>query len=210
MVCIHLADGRARLANGVLGRDDVFFRQFHCRAVVDQQRPEGEALHYALVDVFLPLARVICAARQGDERAVVHDEQLVARGSLVAIEHAVADDQTVLVLVVVVIAVDSQNGVVALGNGAGGLRVALGVFLSGERGLQLRGIVHIDVGNKEAQTRAVERIAPLIDGDLNGFALVGRRILNGSGVRFGRRKRADRQTERQHQRRPADVFFHNR
>lgn len=58
--------------------------------------------------------------------------------------------------------------------------------------MQLRGIVHIDVGDKEAQTRAVERIAPLIDGDLNGFALVGRRILNGSGVRFGRRKRADR------------------
>ena len=47
-----------------------------------------------------------------------------------------------------------------------------------------------------------------LEGDLDRVALVGRRILDGFGVRFGRRKRADRQAERQHQRRPADDFFH--
>ena len=71
------------------------------------------------------------------------------------------------------------------------------------------GSLTIDVRHKEAQVRAVERIAPLVNRDLDRVALVGRRILDGFGVRFGRRKRADRQAERQHQRRPTDDFLIN-
>ena len=208
MVRIHLTDGRARLPDRVLCGDDVFFRQLHRHAFVDQQRAEGEALHSALVDVLLPLARGVCAARQGDKRAVAHHQKLVAAGCRVAVEHAVSDDQPVFILVVVIIAVDSQNRVVALGDGAGGLRVVLGILLPGERGLHLRRVADVDVRHKEAQVRAVERIAPLVNRDLDRVALVGRRILDGFGVRFGRRKRADRQAKRQHQRRPADDFFH--
>ncbi len=39
---------------------------------------------------FWPLARGVCAARQGDKRAVAHHQKLVAAGSRVAVEHAVA------------------------------------------------------------------------------------------------------------------------
>ena len=94
--------------------------------------------------------------RQGDKRSVAHDKQLVAGRSLIAIKHAVADDKPVLVLVVVIVAVERQNRVVAFGNRADASRCQLEYLLVGKRGMQLRRIIHIDIGDEKAQARAVK------------------------------------------------------
>ena len=208
MIGVHLTDCRARLADGVLRRDDVFAGQLDRLAVVDEQRAERKALHNTLVDILLSFARGIGAARQGDKRSVAHDKQLVAGGSLIAIKHAVADDKPVLVLVVVIIAVERQNRIVAFGNRAGRFRVVLGILLAGKRGMQLRRIIHIDIGDEKAQARAVKSIAPAVNRNPDGIALVRGGFLDGLGIGFGRCHGVCRHAEHKDERKDRKQFFH--
>ena len=210
MVFIHLADAGARLAHGILGVDKVLLvgGQFHLCPIHHQQRAEFKALHNALCQIAFAKAGLAVGGEHAGHRAVLVDHQQVAGGFLVAVKLTVADDQAIVVLVVVVVAVKGEHSVVAQADFAGRLGGVGGIRFACKGGLQLIGARGIDIGHEEAAVRVVKRVAPAINGDFEGIALIVDRILDGLAVGLGRRHGeggAQRQRQKEEKR---QEFFH--